>query len=455
MIERIRRIVPGATFAPRLWAQQALFWGGAVAVALVAIFFAEVSAVGNVVFSALIKKSSLFAYIVTPAGFAFAVWLTRRFFVGAEGSGIPQTIAALEAPDIADRVSILSLRVALGKVLLTSIGLCAGASVGREGPTVQVGAAIMHKLGRLLRVPEARTRRALILAGGAAGIAAAFNTPLAGVLFAIEELSRSFEARTSGTALTAVIVAGIVSMALLGNYAYFGHTGIALALDQAWRPVLLCGICGGLAGGLFSRVLIFFSRGLPGACGVFMRNRPVAFAACCGFALAFLGQFCGHTVYGSGYEEAKGLVEGTRQLSFAFGPMKLLATIISYVSGLPGGLFAPSLAVGAGLGSDLAPFLPETPVAAVVILGMVGYFTGVVQVPITATIIVMEMTSDQSLTLPLMATAFLAQVCSRAVCPSPLYRTLAQSFLEQASRKVERSADIASAAPATPVDPRV
>ncbi|MGE4352378.1 MAG: chloride channel protein, partial [Bdellovibrionales bacterium] len=121
------------------------------------------------------------------------------------------------------------------------------------------------------------------------------------------------------------------------------------------------------------------------------------------------------------------------------GTLKLLATVLSYISGLPGGIFAPSLAVGAGVGGQIAPFLPDVPFAAVVILGMVGYFSGVVQVPITATIIVLEMTNDQSLSLPLLATAFIAFAVSRLICPSPLYRSLAQSFLDHASRHSVRT----------------
>ncbi len=124
---------------------------------------------------------------------------------------------------------VLSLRIAVGKVLLTLLGLASGASIGREGPTVQVGASIMHALGDLLRLPRLELRRALVLAGGAAGIAAAFNTPLAGIVFAIEELSHSFEARTSGTVFTAVVVAGATTLGLVGNYTYFGQTSDVLS----------------------------------------------------------------------------------------------------------------------------------------------------------------------------------------------------------------------------------
>ena len=439
----MRRPVPRLFRNPglslRVWRLRFLFWSGAVTIALAAILFAQVSVLGDGLFHRLLAVHGWLAFLVTPAAFALILWMTRTVFPGTEGSGIPQTIAALKIPVLAERRSVLSLRVAGGKILLTTLGLCAGASVGREGPTVQVGASIMSGLGRWMRLPAAGMESALVLAGGAAGIAAAFNTPLAGVVFAIEELSRSFEERTSGTVFTAVIVAGIGSMAVLGNYTYFGHTAAALDLRQAWRPVLACGLGGGLLGGGFAQVLIAFSRGLPGRIGKAMKRHPVAFAALCGLGLAAVGQLSGNTVYGTGYSEARALIEGTRTLPASFAAMKLLATVLSYISGIPGGIFAPSLAVGAGLGADLARLMPGIPVGALVILGMGGYFTGVVQAPITAVVIVMEMTDNQTLGVPLMATALLAFGASRLVCPEAIYRTLAQSFLAQSMRRQKRA----------------
>jgi H+/Cl- antiporter ClcA len=267
------------------------------------------------------------------------------------------------------------------------------------------------------------------LAGGAAGIAAAFNTPLAGIVFAIEEMSRSFQHRTSGTILTGVILAGVTSMAILGDYPYFGYTSAALPLDQAWIAVVLCGCACGLFGGLFARLLIAMSRGLPGRVGVLARARPVAFSAACGFALALIGLISDSTTYGTGYAEARSLLEGTLELPAEYGVLKFLATLVSYASGIPGGIFAPSLAVGAGFGHNLSQLMPYAPVGAVVLLGMVGYFAGVVQAPITAFVIVIEMTDNHNMVLPLMATALIASAVSRLVCPRPLYRTLAERFM--------------------------
>jgi H+/Cl- antiporter ClcA len=409
------------------WKRRVTFWAGALAVGAAAILFALASEIAQAWFREIFTLSAYLPFIVTPIGFALVVVLTRHLFPGAQGSGIPQTIAALETPDYDSRNAMLSLRIAVGKILLTLLGLLSGASIGREGPTVQIGASIMHSLGRFAHFPKHDLDKGLILAGGAAGIAAAFNTPLAGVVFAIEEMSRSFEQRTSGTILIAVILAGMASLSVLGNYAYFGHTAATLDFGKGWLAVIVCGVLGGLLGGSFSRVLIFAAS--PSA--AWMRKRPVLLAAVCGLALASLGAVSGGAIYGTGYAEAKSILEGA-QLADGYGFFKMGATIVSYLSGIPGGIFAPSLSVGAGFGALIAKVLPGVPAGAVIILGMVAYFSGVVQTPITAFVIVMEMTDDHGMILPLMAASFIGYAISRIVCPVPLYQALAQPFLKQA-----------------------
>ena len=275
-----------------------VFWVGAILVSLVAIGFAWAANESDAAFHAVLGHGRYWAFAVVPAGLAISVLLTRHVFPGAQGSGIPQVIAALEMNDPRRVQSVLSLRVAAGKILLTLLGLACGASIGREGPTVQVGASIMQAFGRMLALPRLADQRALVLAGGAAGIAAAFNTPLAGIVFAIEELSRSFEHRTSGVVLTAVIIAGIATLALMGNYTYFGVTSAVLPIGVGWAAVLFCAVAGGLAGGLFSEALIRAARGLPGRAGRFVAQRPVMFAALCGLALAVLGLVSDGATYG-------------------------------------------------------------------------------------------------------------------------------------------------------------
>jgi len=261
-------------------------------------------------------------------------------------------------------------------------------------------------------------------------VAAAFNTPLAGIVFAIEEMARSFEERSSGILLTAVIIAGLAAVYVQGNYTYFGATDAALSGASSWLGVLACGLAGGLLGGGFSRVLLAISsRGLPGAAGRLMRVYPVRFAAVCGLVLALIGMASGGTVYGSGYEEAKSLLEGTGQVSAGYGIWKMLATFVSFISGIPGGLFAPSLSAGAGMGQVVASLMSEVEPGALIVVGMAAYFAGVVQAPITAFVIVMEMTGNHDMVVPLMFATLLATAVSRMICPRPLYKALADHYL--------------------------
>jgi H+/Cl- antiporter ClcA len=424
---RIARRARHVWLSPSLWNRRFLFLAGSIAVGVVAVAFAVLATRTIDALHRLIGAWRFLPFILAPAGFVAISYLGQRFFRGAQGSGIPQTIAALHYPNPALRDELLSLRVAAGKVALTLLGLACGASIGREGPTVQIGAAIMYSMSRFASFPHETMKRGLILAGGAAGVAAAFNAPLAGVVFAIEELSRSFSQRTSGIVVTAVIFAGIVSLALLGDYAYFGHTGVTVDLASGWLAVVVCGCGGGLAGGLFSRLLISTSAALPAPLGSLRRDRPLVFAACCGVTLALLGLLSQDTIYGTGYAETRAILEG-RTIPESFGILKLAATVVSYASGIPGGIFSPSLAVGAGLGQNAALLLPGTPLAAVVILGMVSYFSGVVQAPLTAFVIAIEMTRDSDMAFPLLASSLIAYGFSRLVCPRPVYKALAKSF---------------------------
>ena len=418
---------------PEDWRRRIVFWGGAIATGAVAVGFAIGSELAIQGFQWMRTQWPWWPFVSAPLGLALAVWLTRRLFPGAEGSGIPQTIAALSLPQGAERDRVLSLRIALGKIAITLLALASGASVGREGPTVQVGASIMHSLRRFARFPAVDVDRGLILAGGAAGVAAAFNTPLAGVVFALEELSRSFEERTSGVILMAVIFAGVTAMALVGNYTYFGSTAARLTEPSMWAAVPVCGVVGGLLGGLFSRAMLVMRIRLPAPVRRLHAHRPLLFAAACGLLLALVGWLSGGTTFGTGYHEARAILQDGVDPPAGFFLLKALATLASYVTGIPGGIFAPSLAVGAGLGGQLHALLPLAPAGAMVVLAMAAYFAGVVQAPLTALVIVMEMTDNRGLMLPLMAVVLLGRASSALVCREPLYRSLAQRFLPQAA----------------------
>ncbi len=269
-------------------------------------------------------------------------------------------------------------------------------------------------------------RSSVIIAGGAAGVSAAFNTPLAGVAFAIEELAAAYEQRMTLLVMTAVLIAGMTSLGIAGDYIYFGANDSTLPLRQAVVIAPTAGIIGGLAGGLFARILLVSQEVVTGPLA-WLRSRPIRRALLMGLIVALIGVLTGLT-WGTGYSAARALIEG-QNVSAWFGPAKFLATLASSVAGLPGGIFSPSLATGAGLGSLLTPLFPGAPAGAVVLLGVGAYFTGVVRAPLTAVIIIMETTASRGLLLPLLAAALVADAVSKMVCRERLYHGLARQMM--------------------------
>ncbi|MBL0163035.1 MAG: chloride channel protein [Xanthomonadales bacterium] len=417
-------------FSPVQWRRRILFWSGAIMVGLSAVGFAHLADQAFGVFKRVVEHNAYWPFLLTPATFALLAWLTQGFLKTTRGSGIPQAIAALQIDDEPFRRGLLSLRVALGKMALTLVALIGGASVGREGPTVHVGAGLLYSLGRRFGFDDPAASARFILAGSAAGLAAAFNTPLAGVVFAIEEMSGAFEHRMSGILLTAVIIAGVVSLGILGNYAYFGHVSVGLPLGKAWIAVLVTGILCGLAGGLFARTIIPASGGFRGLVGRLRNRQPIVFAAACGLALVLLSQLSESGLYGTGYAQARSILEGGMGQVDAYGLLKFCGNIASYWAGIPGGIFSPALSVGAGFGANISAFLPGTAPSAVILLAMAAYLAGVTQSPLTAAVISMELTANQQMFLPILAACLLARASSSLICRKPVYRALADNLID-------------------------
>ena len=365
--------------------------------------------------------------LLLPIGFAASAWLTRRFAPEAAGSGIPQVIAAADQRWNGrwggNRVT---LKTAAWKVLLSAGLLVCGGSIGREGPTVQVVAGVMRTLTRGLKGGPGR--RAMIIAGGAAGVAAAFNTPIAGVVFAVEELAKSFERRTHTVVILVVVVAGMASYAIQGNYAYFGVLGADANVGSAWLAAPLIGAAGGLLGGLFARILAAIIGPGDNAVSRWRRVHPVLFALICGLVAAAVALASGGVTFGAGYAEAKALLFGPPGRGLSLAGWKFTATMAAAASGAPGGIFAPSLATGAGLGAAFASTGLAFASRDAVVLGMTSYLSGVVQAPLTSAVILMEMTRDPGLVGPLMFAALVARWTSGWIMPESLYHVLAASW---------------------------
>jgi H+/Cl- antiporter ClcA len=422
------------------WRNRLIFWCGAIVIGLIAACFAFVADDAQKLFCELVSFNRFAPLVVCPVVIGCAAWLTRIFSPGAVGSGIPQAIAARISQKPPEQLYLLGPKIIIGKILFTALGLLGGASIGREGPTVQVGAAILF-LGATYTKMSAEMSRSVILAGAAAGVAAAFNTPLAGIVFAIEEMARAFEHRYSGVVLTAIVLAGAASLSILGNYSYFGFADGNYDLLRDFFAIALIGAVGGLLGGSFARMLGETTKYLS-LWGKQGQGAQLATAVLCGLSIALLGLLTDGETYGSGYAQAKAFLHDQVPGSWGYVAAKFVATLVSGLSGIPGGLFSPSLSIGAGLGASMAPWFPATPVMGVVLLGMTAYFAGVTQAPITAFIIVLEITGRQSLPVPLIAASVIASAVSRLVCPVSLYHALASLFIiEQAGQPSSASAE--------------
>ncbi|MCW5653980.1 chloride channel protein [Hydrogenophaga sp.] len=366
----------------------------------------------------------------TPALTALVVWAVRRWAPGAVGSGVPQVLTALDpATPLRERSRFVSLRLSVAKILAVSGGLLAGLSIGRQGPSVQVAAGIMLHARRWLSPASGISDRELIVAGGAAGIAAAFNTPLGGIVFAIEELSRRLLDRSSGLMLAAIVIAGLVAVSAFGNLSYFGRVRVeAVSWWALLLPGALVAIGCGLLGGLLSRLMLASFTGLPDRFCAYRRKRPVAFAALCGLAVAVIAVVSQGQTVGVGHEHTKALLDHSADVASVHQPLlftglKFIASWLSAWTGVPGGIFGPSLSIGAGLGADVAWLLSSPHGAALIALGMCGFLAAVTQTPITAMIIVMEMTDGHGMVLSLMACALLSSLVSRMIS-RPLYSTM-------------------------------
>ena len=423
------------------WRTRITLWLAAIAAGLLVVAFARLADGALLLFGLLTHDRAWAPFLLSPVIGMLTVWLTRRHFSGAQGSGIPQVIAATRLAAKGKAVStLLSLRIAFGKVVLGAFALIGGFSAGREGPSVQVAASIMHAVHKWL--PHTRALRAqdLILAGGAAGVAAAFNTPLAGIVFAVEELGRRLETRTSGVLVSTIILSGLVSIGLLGNYNYFGHLNVDHINRTIVLPIVVAGLVCGVAGGLFSRLMLWPQNHTSFQLWRWRAEHPILFAGACGLLIALIGWAGGNLSYGSGYSTTSQVVSGHLVLPWHAPITRFFATLISYYSGIPGGIFAPSLAVGASLGSNMAQLLgiPAETIP-IIALCMAGFLAAVTQAPITSAIIVMEMIDGHEMVISLMAVTLIAKAVSSRISPE-LYQQLALGFLKTPNTTSGRNA---------------
>lgn len=410
---------------------------GAALVALVALAFAFMADFAAKTHAQWVRAHPWQGFLITPAGLMLSVALTRYCAPYTGGSGIPQVMGALSLPAGTQKKRMVQLRETLLKIPLTLIAMFAGASVGREGPSIQIGASVMHAWGNWCRKKKLWLKNLsdndLIAAGAAGGLAAAFNAPLAGVIFAVETLGKRANLRWDRHILMGVLAAGFFQVALMGNHPHFPYfKGSEFESMLPW--VLLCGLAAGIGGGIFARLLC---KGLAGISAAryrgFIRRHPVVMAGVLGLAVAALGFLSGGKTFGAGYGISEaGLTGAGTQESLLLFPAKFAATVFSAWTGAAGGIFMPSLTTGAALGMGLWQLAgTEAAMDVLVLLCMAAFLAASTQSPLTAGVVVMEMTGAQPMLLWLMAASLLASAVAQQINPQPFYSYSAGRYIQQ------------------------
>jgi H+/Cl- antiporter ClcA len=417
----------------RQWLARLIVLAYAAAAGLSVVAFFRLCDLAQAGFSAVLALHPLAPIVWSPACAAGVLWLTRRFAPGAAGSGIPQVMATLDAAlTPATRSTFVSLRLSVAKALLTAGSLLGGLASGREGPSVQIAAGVMQHARRWLPPHPGISEHGLLVAGGAAGIAAAFNAPLAGIMFAIEELARTLEQRSSGLIIAAIVLAGLMGVSFFGNETYFGTIVVPPVRASMLWPALLLVLATGALGGVFARLLQTSLTDTRGRVGRWRAAHPVAFAGLCGLAVGVIGIVSHGASFGSGYAYTRGLLEGHVDVPLLYVTLRVVATWLAVWSGVPGGIFAPCLAIGAGVGHDVAALCgAQADAPALIALGKAAFLAAVTQAPMTSFIIVMEMVGGHAMVLSLMAAALGASLVSRWIA-RPLYAALAQAIVARA-----------------------
>lgn len=418
-------------------AQACLVLAGGAAIALITAAFASMVTLVHSWQVRWVDTAPWLAWLLVPSALAVARWLTLRYAPLAEGSGIPQVMAAMSLEGRPYRFQLVSLMQSLWKIPLALLALLFGASIGREGPSVQIGAAIMVAWSQFWEkrgLPFHRFQtNELMATGAAAGLAAAFNAPLAGVIFAIEELGRDISLRWYGILVATVLTTAYVLDTAMGNIAYFGiFTGAALERHMlVWT--LACAVLCGLTGGLFAWLLTKGPTGVaPAAINGWMRRHPVLVAFLLGLVVAAIGHFSAYATFGTGYGVTKSAMAGNPVEGDTLGAAKLAATVASYWAGIPGGIFTPALTAGAGFGANLASLTGNlVDQRVLVLLCMAAFLAAATQAPLTAAVITMEMTSSGSMLLWLLIVSVCASQVSRLICPVPFYHASARVFADR------------------------
>ena len=409
------------------------FWIASVITGLLAVLYARLFAWAEMGTAWMLHQGAWLLFIVTPVCFITAWWLVYKYAPNARGSGIPQVIAALElaTPKYIDKVGkLLSLRIIFIKIVSSIIMVFGGGVVGREGPTIQIAGSVFRIINQWLpnwwpKIPK----RNMIMAGAAAGLAAAFNTPLGGVVFAMEELTRTHISYFKTALFTAVIIAGLTAQGLLGPYLYLGYPDVSNLSVYIFFGVIVVGIVTGLLGSSMARLILSIMRWTK---SFKSRSNRIVYITACALILAAVAFFINESVLGSGKEiMTHALFTTDKHLAWYMPVIRILGPVLSFTTGGAGGVFAPALTAGASIGAVLSEWFQVSANNAnlLILAGMVGFLTGVTRTPFTSAILVLEMTDRHNVIFHLLLAGMVASLVAYLVDRHSFYDHLKMQYI--------------------------
>ncbi|MBP7449297.1 MAG: chloride channel protein [Flavobacteriales bacterium] len=406
----------------------------AILTALVAVGYAKLFHLMEDANLAILSYDRRLIFLTAPISFLVAWGLVRRLAPLAGGSGIPQLMAAIEVATEKKRDAswrFLNVRIILVKIASSLTMVLGGGAIGREGPTLQIAGSIYRTVHKLLPPFWPRvSRQIMMVTGGAAGLSAAFNTPLGGIVFAVEELTKTHMAQFRTAVLTAVILSGMTAQWLLGPYLMLGYPKLEPATFSFMYKILFIAVISGATGAIFCRILLAFDKFRRTLAGWLPQ---AAFALGCAFLFALTVWFLGPHAIGSGnalLEEYlfAAEVDGTAGNVGA----RILGPMFSFSAGGAGGIFAPALSAGAAIGGWIAPLFEPSrgQFNLLVLAGMTAFLTGVTRSPFTSAILVLEMTDRHSAIFQLMYAAMVGFLISFAIDRKSYYERMKERLLK-------------------------
>ncbi|WP_294303537.1 chloride channel protein [uncultured Chryseobacterium sp.] len=412
------------------------FWIGSVVTGFVAVMYAKIFAWGESLLHFSLNWHLWMIFIIAPIGFVLSWWLVKEFAPNAKGSGIPQVMAAIELANPKEHTTIrnlLSLKIIVFKILSSVVLVIGGGAVGREGPTIQIAGSVFRKVNEYL--PDwwpKISKKNMIMTGAAAGLAAAFNTPLGGIVFAVEELSKTHINYFKTALFTAVIIAGLTAQTLAGSYLYLGYPKTNDVSLMVMFPIILVA---GIAGILASQLSVIMLKITAWKKRKLKTDRAnIIFLVISALFIASTAFFINREILGSGKEIMERVLFTPEKHEDWYVPvLRMLGPALSFTSGGAGGIFAPALTAGASIGSVISGFIHLSPneTNVVVLGGMVAFLTGITRAPFTSAIIVLEMTDRHSLIFHLMLAGMISSIASILVSRHSLYDLIKVSFLAE------------------------